>query len=82
MCYCERANRNKRRGYVRGKINDIQYKQREIRIWHKVTCSTTGRVGHVTESPWVELETSTLPLSETKGDESKSLSVTSVNIGW
>ena len=32
------------------------------------------------ESPWVELETSTLPLSETKGDESKSLSVASVNI--
>ena len=56
--YYERANRNKLRGYVRGKINDIQYKQREICIWHEITCSTTSKVDHVTRSPWVKLETS------------------------
>ena len=65
-----------------GRTINIQYKSKGVRIWHKVTCSTVSRVDHVIKSPWVELETSTLPLSETKGDESKSLSVTSVNIGW
>ena len=31
-----------------GRTIDIKYKQKDIRIWHEITCSTTGKVDHVT----------------------------------